>query len=223
MLKKLLLISFLCGFVYGQDFGLSVMLGLPQGEFRENVDRLGYGLSFSANTGKLLPNVPFSLGINIGYLIYGEENETRRLWADVPAYVDINRTNSITNFHVLFQIDPITGPLRPYIEGLFGGAYLSTSTSVESEWNDEDIARETNFDDLCWSYGIGGGILYQIWESPDEMNLYLDVKVRYMFASEAEYLKEGSIDIIGNDLYYDVYKSNIDLMTLHIGVVVSLP
>ncbi|HET55531.1 MAG TPA: hypothetical protein ENN33_09990 [Ignavibacteria bacterium] len=68
---------------------------------------------------------PFTVGINIGYLVYGEESFKRRFSITNPdVYVDVNRTNSLANFHLLFQVSPFTGTVRPYIEGLFGGAYF---------------------------------------------------------------------------------------------------
>ena len=224
MTKKILITILFASTIYGQDIGINGMLGLPQGEFKENVDRLGYGFNIQGTLGSLLPDVPFSLGLNIGHLVYGEESETRRLWPDVAAYVDVNRYNTITDFHILFQIDLIKGPFKPYLEGLFGGAYISTSTSVESDYTDEDLASTTNFDDFSWSYGMGGGLMFEIVEGDEyDPTVYLDLKMRYIFVSEAEYLKEGSIDIIGNDLYYDVSRSNMDLLTINLGVVISLP
>lgn len=206
----------------GQTIGGSFMLGFPQGEFKENVDRLGYG--FQVHGTIWAPNKmrPFTVGINIGYLVYGEESFKRRFSITNPdVYVDINRTNSLANFHLLFQVSPFTGTVRPYIEGLFGGAYLFTSTNIESEWNNEEIARSTNFDDYTWSYGGSAGLLIKLAEGLGDVGvLYLDLKARYMFGTEAEYLAEGSITVDQNNgtVHYDVLRSKTDLLTIHLGV-----
>ena len=223
-MKRIYFILFFASCLYAQDLGINGMLGFPQGEFGKNVDRIGYGFNVEGLTGSLLPDVPFGIGLNIGHLIYGEESERRSLWPDVPGGVDVNRYNTITDFHVLFQINPLKGSFKPYVEGLFGGAYISTSTSVESDYTDEDLASNTNFDDFSWSYGVGGGLMFEVVEGDEfDPSVYIDLKMRYIFINEAEYLKEGSIDIIGNDIHYDVYKSDMDLLSINLGVVISFP
>jgi hypothetical protein len=205
-----------------QTAGASLMLGYPQGEFKENVDRLGYGIQVHGTLWAPEKFRPFTVGLNLGYLVYGEETEKRRFSHTIPdATVDVNHTNSLVNFHLLFQISPFTGTWRPYIEGLFGGAYIFTSTSIESEWNNDDIATSTNFDDFTWSYGGSAGMLIKLSENMGDVStLYLDIKARYLFGTNAEYLAEGSIYVDQNngDVYYDVLESKTDLITIQIGV-----
>ena len=137
--------------------------------------------------------------------------------------VDVDRSNNLVNFHLLFQIAPPTGNVRPYGELLFGGAYLFTETSINSRGT-EEVASNTNFDDFAWNYGVGGGVLINIY-SPEQSEgnfyaLFLDLKVRYLFGTEAEYLKEGSVIIQNGTAYYDVSKSKTDLLTAQLGVMV---
>jgi len=227
ILSGCLLVLFLFAIsLKAQSFGGSVMLGIPQGEFKEKVDRMGYGFQIQGTLWSPGILQPFTLGANLGYMIYGEESRNARLSPDIPDIgVEINRTNSIVNFHLMFQICPFDGQIKPYLEGLFGGAYIFTSTEVESEWDDEPIFESTNFDDWTWSYGAGAGFLIQLIENPGDFGaLYLDLKARYVFGTEAEYLREGDIIInqsTGN-MIYNVSKSNTDLLTISIGVVAAL-
>jgi hypothetical protein len=223
LFTTLLSITLSANLIQAQTLGGSFMLGSPQGEFRENVDRLGYGFQIHGTLwtpGKLRP---FTVGLNLGYMVYGEESSSRPLSYTIPdVYVDVDRTNSIANFHLLFQVTPFTGTWRPYIEGLFGGAYIFTTTTVESQWSDEDVFETTNFDDFTWSYGAGGGLLIQLIK--DEMDLswlFLDLKVRYVFGTNAQYLREGDIVVnpaTGFVTYY-ISESTTDLLTFHVGVV----
>ena len=206
-----------------QTLGGSFMLGSPQGEFRDNVDRLGYGIQIHGTIwtpGKLHP---FTVGLNLGYLVYGEESSSRPLSNTIPdVFVDVDRTNSLVNFHLLFQVAPFTGTWRPYAEGLFGGAYIFTKTSVESEWSNENVFETTNFDDFTWSYGAGGGLLIQILRDEGELAaLFLDLKARYVFGTNAQYLREGDIVVnpANGSVTYYVSESQTDLLTFHIGVV----
>ncbi len=48
--------------------------------------------------------------------------------------------------------------------------------------------------------------------------IYLDLKGRYLFGSKAEYLKEGSVEVIGQQVNYYPSKSKIDMLTIHAGV-----
>lgn len=228
MLRKSLLTAAFIFLVFSittksQTLGGSLMLGSPQKEFGEYVDRLGYGLQVHGTLWTPDKFRPFTVGLNLAYLVYGEESERRPFSHTIPdVFVDVNRTNSLVNFHLLFQVAPFTGTVRPYIEGLFGGAYLFTQTDIESEWNNAEVARTTNFDDYTWSYGGGGGLLIQVGSGlGDVSRLFLDLKARYLLGSEAEYLTEGSIDINPSDgsITYHVSESKTDLLSFHIGVV----
>ena len=213
--------------IYAQAGGLNLLVALPQGEFKDNVGRAGIGLSGQFTFFEPAPEAPFTFGINLGYINYGYES--RRIpfnqWAgDVP--VDVTRMNNLVNFHFLFQVLPFEGPVKPYLDILFGGNYIFTTTEIKSDY--KEIASTTNYDDFGWSYGGGGGFLIRLTDfGPDEerispSTLWLDLKVRYLYGTEAEYLKEGSVDVHndGTVTYY-YSKSKIDLLTIHLGVIVE--
>ena len=204
-----------------QSAGGSFMLGFPQGDFKDNVDRAGYGFQVQGTLWEPNSHQPFALGLNLGFLIYGEESETRPLSTTIPdVFVDVNRTNSLVNFHLLFQLSPFEGGVRPYAEGLFGGAYIFTTTDVESQNSGDNVFETNNFDDFTWSYGAGGGLLIKLLESEEDFsNLFLDIKARYLFGTKAEYLKEGSVTIEDGEVFYDVVESETDLLMFHLGVV----
>lgn len=204
-----------------QTAGGSFMIGSPQGEFRENVNRLGYGIQLQGTLWGTSYERPVTLGVDLGYMIYGEIDE-RRAWTGFPGiYLNLNRTNSIANLHLFLQISPFSGNVKPYVEGLVGGSYLFTTSTVKSENSDEEIASSTNYDDFSFSYGAGGGFQFLLSKDlGDVSRLFLDLKVRYLLGSEAEYLTEESVLInnLGDTIFRPV-KSKTDLMTFHIGVI----
>ena len=207
-----------------QSAGGGLMLGFPQGEFKQNVDRPGFGLSGEILFFNPSEGLPFGFGLDIGYLNYGNESRQEPFSTTIPdVIVDVNRSNNLVNFHVLFQIAPPSGDVRPYAELLFGGAYLFTETSINSR-GDEEVASNTNFDDFAWNYGVGGGLLINLYSPEEEEGsfeaLFLDLKVRYLLGTEAEYLKEGSVTIENGNVYYDVSKSKTDLLITQLGVMV---
>jgi hypothetical protein len=227
-MKKSIFILFLFLILSSNSFaqigGLNFTLGFPTGEFKNNVTRTGFGVSGEFLL--LTPTVqnPFSIGLNLGFINYGSESRREPFSSTIPdVIVDVDRSNNIVNFHILFQLAFPTGIIRPYAEGLFGGSYIFTETSIKSQGVDE-VASSTNFDDFAWSYGAGGGFLIQVFSSdnPEEKvsSVFIDLKARYLYGSEAEYLKEGSVIIDNGKVTYNTSKSKTDLLTAHIGAVV---
>ena len=216
-----LVVSGSVSFSVAQSGGLYFSLAFPMGEFKENLKQTGVGLNgeFFFLTPKR--NLPVGLGVNLGYYVYGMEKRSEPWSSTIPdVRVDIERTNNLTNFHVVFLIAPEYGRFRPYAEGLFGGNYFFTKSSVKSRFNEDVIAEDVNFDDWAWSYGVGGGLTYLVSGDPNINNnaIFVDFKVRYLFGSEAEYLKKGSIQIVNGNLFYDINKSKTDLLSAHLGV-----
>lgn len=226
MKKYLLLIVILISAlnVSAQTVGGSLMLGYPQGDFRANVDRMGFGLQVQGTFWSPSKERPFTIGFEGGYLVYGMTSETRE-WSDFPGiYLKLNRTNSVANLHLLMQVSPFQGDVRPYIEGLFGGAYIWTTSEVKNENGDHYIASSTNYDDFTWNYGGGVGILFKLTDNIEKVSrLYLDLKARYLYGTEANYLTEESVFV--NSLGKTIFqprKSKTDFFTFHIGVIAYL-
>ncbi|MGE5363452.1 MAG: hypothetical protein ACM3SM_04925 [Bacteroidota bacterium] len=209
-----------------QTGGLNLMGAFPQGEFKDNLDRVGYGLSGHFTFWTPDASMPLTLGLNVGYINYGNDSRNTRISSDIPdVRVNVDRSYNIVNFHLLFQISPLSGAVRPYLEALVGGSYLFTETKINSENYTNEVASSTNFDDWAWSYGPGGGMMIRLMEREPQgkemelTSLWLDIKARYLLGSRAEYLKEGSVIINNGNVSYDVSRSTTDLLTIHLGVV----
>lgn len=209
-------------FGYAQTVGGTFYIGSPQGDFGTNVDNLGYGFEIHGTLWSPGKDRPVTFGLNGGYLIYGMRTERRPFSLTIPDVgVDVTRTNSLANMHFLIQINPFGGTVQPYLEGLFGGAYIFTTTEIKSVNLGQEIASSTNYDDFTWSYGAGAGLLIQLSKDlGDVKTLYLDIKTRYLYGTEAQYLTENGIVV--NPATYQVNyfpkKSRTDLLSFHIGV-----
>ncbi len=202
------------------SLGLDLMLGLPQGEFKQNVGDVGGGF-----TGQFLwspsERMPFSVGLNLGLLIYGSETRREPFSTTIPdVTVEVSRTNNLLNFHLLFKIIPQKGDFRPYLEGLFGGAYLFTETKIENT-----STSSVNFDDFAWNYGGGGGLMFCVHREKQPENgkiseIFVDLRARYLYGTRANYLREGSIKYLGaGKIGYDVVRSTTDMISIHLGAV----
>ena len=208
-----------------QNVGINIIFAAPQNEFSNNVKNMGFGIGMEGLYYFDNGRIPFGVGLNIGFINYGNENLNVPLSTTLPGVtVNLSRTNNLANFHLLFQLTTNTITVRPYLDLLFGGNYLFTESKVTDENAANDIATSTNISDYAWSYGFGGGLAIKIYE-PDPMDisqlgtLFLDFKARYLRGTEAEYLTEGSI--IGHPngtvtLLPSISKT--DLLQIQIGV-----
>jgi len=226
---SLLIVS---GLFAGGQGGLNFTIGIPQGEFKENVDRIGIGISGHI---AYQPNPFFAIGVALGTITYGSESRNEPFSTTIPdVMVEVTTTNNLAQVHMMMQVGMPMGYVKPYIEGRLGFNYLWTTTRIEDIDDQDEVASSTNFDDLALAYGTGGGLMIKVWEKgrassgrrssggsgPDKV--YIDLKAIYAFGGEAEYLKEGSIARgEGTEVIYDVSKSKTDLMTIHIGAAIE--
>jgi len=235
MFRRLAVLAFLCliavtyGFTPKANGSIDLAFGIPQNEFKDNLDRIGFGLS-----GHLayLPNQNLGIGGALGFMSYGSEKRKEPFSTTIPdVTVDVTTSHNFMFGHVMVQPMLNLGIVKPYIEGRFGFNYLWTDTKIENEdSDDEPIASSTNFEDFTISYGGGAGLMILVWDNTskssrntnnnsDAGRIYIDLKGLYLLGGEAEYLKEGSIHSDGGtEVLYDVSKSTTDLLTINIGV-----
>ncbi len=226
-MKKIFLFVFCVFFtnaLFSKDVGLGFTgtLGFPQNDFKKNVNRLGYGLDFYV--GFAPERVPILIGVDLGFLNYGSSTRQEPFSTTIPdVTVDVKTSNDIFLFHPLLRIQPNIGIIRPYIEGLIGLKYLTTTTEIQNQGKGgEEVASSTNKSDNAFSYGGGAGLMIRIVDKKEEdknpNEIMLEFGARYLFGNEAEYLKEGSIRRVNGAVVYDVQKSTTDLLNVYIGL-----
>lgn len=222
MKNVLLLLLVLSTEIFSQTGGISLMFGYPQGEFRQNVNQMGYGVQVQGTLWEPSYSRPYTLGIDFGYLVYGHVSE-RRPWIGFPGvYLNLERTNSMANLHLFMQVSPFFGSIRPYAEGLFGGAYIFTESKVKNESTGQEIASSNNYDDFAWNYGYGAGILFKVSDGDEKVGkIFIDLKARYLYGTESQYLTEESVitNSLG-DVIFQPKKSKTDFFTFHVGAVI---
>lgn len=205
---------------------VTAVLAIPQGEFADRIDGVGFGLAgeFVAH----IPNTPVGLGLSGTFLTYGRETIRERFGGGAlgRVEVDVVTSNNIALGHVLLRLQPPSGAFRPYADALVGVGYLFTESRIEDvDFNDDrDIASSTNFDDATFSYGIGGGVMAQVYSGQSNgtgraFTVSIDARLRYIFGGEADYLREGGISTDRDgDLVFDVTRSSTDLLLPQLGV-----
>lgn len=199
---------------------LSFALGLPTGEFNQNIDNLGYGANIYV--GAEFPNSIFGIGLDFSFFVYGRSTRNVPFSSTVgPAVtVDVITTNSIVQPHLVLRMQPSTGTVRPYLEGKFGFKYLFTDTRVQDEQRErEEVASSRNFDDFTISGGAGAGAHFMIMESVPESgvgNIYINLGFQYSLGREAEYLASGPIVDTNNTGRIDREDLDVRRSTTHL-------
>jgi hypothetical protein len=208
---------------------LNAAVGVPTGSFHNNIGHPGYGLNLFG--GVRIPEAPVMVGVDLGALVYGRSVDRVPFSQTVGprVMVDVVTTNSILQPHMVLRLQPAQGPLRPYIDGLFGIKYLSTSTSIQDEeYDDEDyeIASTTNFSDVALSGGVGAGLDIHVYQAPSTdalRTVSMHVGVQYLIGRRAEYLAEGELrDTNGNGVLdnneLDIRQSPTTLVQPQVGL-----
>jgi hypothetical protein len=208
----------------GMQGALWFLGALPQRAFKDNVGNNGFGLGGSF--GLQIPESPVYLGAEFDFATYGQAGYEVFL-AGLPVRVKVQTDNSILQGLLMLRLQPPTGPVRPYADGLFGFNYLFTTTSIKDRQQDSEVASDTNQDDTALAYGGGGGIMLRLWRRdpvPEKRGVravLLDLRARYIVGGEAKYLKQGTIQVVDNRLVYDLHQSKTDLVTVGAGVTIE--
>lgn len=95
---------------------------------------------------------------------------------------------------VFLRLQPRTGSVVAYLEGLAGINYLSTSAVYYDDYSG-DYSSEVEFQDITVAAGAGAGLCMRLGRGarsadPEGKPTYLDFKVRYLFGGHANYMKE---------------------------------
>lgn len=204
-----------------QEAGIRFLVATPQGEFDDNVDNPGFGLALHYG---VRPVRPLTLGIGGDVMIYG--SESRRMELPLVDDFDLTTTNNLADFFCFAQYRPLDGPVQPYGEARLGYHYLWTESKLEDDdwWEDDDVARETNYDDFATFWSVGGGVLVRVYEPAgrrSKPSVWIDFKVTYAQGAEAEYLTEGDVSIVNNRPVYTPSTSETDLMKFEVGVALT--
>lgn len=210
------------------EVSVGLLLGLPSGDFGDNVSDTGIGVVFTG--GIQLPQSPVLLGVELGYLVYGRTRRSEAFNTATPDIrVNVVTSNNIFQGNFFLRLQPMTGKVRPYIDGLVGFKYLFTETVAKNTSDWTRIAYDVNFDDSSLTYGIGVGAVIALWDRESEpdpvskhpIGVHLDFGLRYLLGTEAEYLKEGSIQVVGNQATFQPEQSRTDMIHPHFRIRVS--
>ncbi len=210
------------------QFGFDLHYADPQGEFEVQLDNPGIGFGMWA--GYRFGNSPLMLGLDFSYTNFGIDKREEPLSSTIPDLrVEVENKYNLVNGNLFMRLMLTSGVVRPYAEGLFGFNYFFTETILRQRGSADDgeRLRDTNFEDVAMSYGIGGGLQLRLYrssgineegEETTPATFYINLQGRYMLGNQAEYLQSGSIQITNGDVTYDISRSETDLLYFKVGL-----
>ena len=186
--------------------------GVPLGAFGDNAGAsYGGGLDFSVRLG----DTPVSVGAAIEHLRYGTETRQIALFSGVPEVVsDVDTRNNVFWAHALVRVQPGTGRVRPYADGLLGFGYAYTNTGFDLGYDSEST---THLGDYAPSLGVGGGVTILL-VSGREADLSLDLGLRYLATGDLDYLTKGAIRRDEGGATFEPVRSPVNVVSRQIGV-----
>lgn len=196
---------------------LGIHVGIPQGEFAENVALAGgVGGAGLWGIGRLL-----ALRADLGVMIYG--SETRRVPLGGGALglvnVDVTTTNTIVGGGLGLQLGRPGGSITPYLGGLLGFSAFTTTSSVEgSNSSDEPFASSTNSSDGTFAQTVLAGVYFPIAGG----RAMLDLGARHTWnGKKVRYLTEGDItEDTNGDIVITPRESRAEILTVVLGVTI---
>lgn len=204
-------------------WGLSMGGLFPVGAFNDHVSQEGFALGLFIGTKPW--SAPVYAGFELSASFYGYAHRHEYLSGIPEVRFDVETWNNIIQGLLFLRAQPRRGAVRPFVEGLAGVSYLFTDTTIsghEFPWN--EVASDTNFSDLTVAAGAGGGLAIHLgWSrvrNPQRPRgeVLIDVKVRYIAGGRAEYLKQGSLVVVGDEVTYTFERSATSFVTAQVGI-----
>jgi len=229
----LLILLFLCfPAIHAQELNLGVngQLAVPQNEFDESINTLGGGINI--NGLYRFADVPFGLGLDFNFINFGRDTRDEPLSTTIPDLrVEVENRYNLLQLLAQAKVQSRDGIFRPFIEGLVGFNYFFTETSINERGfgSSDPIASDTNFEDFAFAWGGGAGLMIRVFdhrgrESINRMSEqigagYINLGIRFLNGSEAEYLREGSVQVENGDVTFDTLQSRTDMLMIQLGFV----
>ena len=189
---------------------------IPLSEFRDFDSDAGYGANLEILFFSPTKQKPFAMGIVFSYFGQG------LYFYDDPftdeTYLSGNRANNFSSLHLIFQLAPTGGTVRPYLETFFGGSYIFSNSEI---YTVDYIPIDLYIDDWAWSYGIGGGFKFLVSSDDAGRSLFIDLKGRYLMSSPIEILDRNSIRYANDTFYYTINETQMNFAVIQIGFIGS--
>ena len=199
----------------GVSLPLTLQVGVPRGEFAQNVALAGgFG-------GGILYAIDEMLGVraDFGVQLYGAETRRVPLGSGSLSLIDVDvtTTNTIISGSVGAQLGVPSRELTPYFGGAIGfGSFVTTTSASGSNSDAEPFASTTNLSDATLARSLYGGFYVPMRGRTN----VLDIGVRRTWhGRQVRYLTPGGItETAGGTVILSPRESRADLLTVYVGL-----
>ena len=195
----------------GGGIGVSVPTGDFQRSVEQNMVLLNAHLAFPLGR---LPVIQG--GFAFGYSVMGRNDRTVPVNTD---YMDITEgtlttRSKVFSYHPLLRLNPLTGRIRPYVDGMVGFRQFSTTSKVTADGVEENISKERNETDVAFSTGWAAGLMYTFGD-----RAYMEIRVEVIDSGEATYVDPESVTISDEGMVgFSTKTSNTDVTNVTAGI-----
>ncbi len=173
---------------------LNLQVALPSGEYSSVNGKTGVGGRFNFLY-RHQPNIPVSLGLELGYQIVGSRSE--RFSASVFGFYDeyrLTASNNVFSALLNVRLSPLSqgSAIMPFVDGLIGWNNFFSNVSIERLTLNNDSGQQWSNTKSRWANSYGGSFGVDIALNK-KRNTYLELKTAFMQGTKTKYLTDPVI------------------------------
>ncbi len=191
-------------------------IGIPIGEFDATWGRQLVGLS--ANMSVPMRRLPLSYGFDFAWARMGGETQVVPVNEEniESTTGDLSVKSNVYGYHALVRLQPFTGKVSPYVEGMAGMRQFTTRTEITVDGLDQPIMEQRNENDFIGSTGWAAGL--QVLPGKSK-NFYVEGRVESLFGGQVTYVDPATIAVSTNgDVKYNTLTSGTRVVNITFGI-----
>jgi len=172
--------------------GGGLEIGIPTGEFDATWGRQLVGLS--ANVTMPMRPLPLSYGFDFAWARMGSESQEVIINEEniESTTGDLSVKSNVYGYHALLRLQPFTGNVSPYVEGMAGARQFTTNTEIEVDGMDQPLMEQRNENHFVGSTGWAAGLQVMPGKSK---NFYVEGRVESLSGGQVTYVDPRSITV----------------------------
>ena len=189
-------------------------MATPKGAFADTWgrDMFTFGGVLTLPAGRL----PFQWGFDFGYGIMG-----RKARSITVAEPDLGATEGrlavnakVLGYHPLLRFSPLTGKVRPYVDGLVGLRHFTTQSTITVDGLHEPLSQERLANDLALSAGWAAGLMVGLGQVG-----YIEARIESINGGKATYVDPATVAMDGQGhVSFNTLKSTTGNVNLLVGI-----
>lgn len=191
-------------------------IGIPIGEFDATWGHQLVGLS--ANMTMPMRRLPLSYGFDFAWARMGSESKVVAIDEEniESTTGDLSVKSNVYGYHALLRLQPFTGKVSPYVEGMAGARQFTTSTEIEVDGMDAPLMEQRNENEFIGSTGWAAGL--QVMPGK-QRNFFLEARVESLAGGQVSYVDARSIVVSPEgEVNYGTLTSGTRVMNITFGI-----